>query len=214
MAGLVLAAPTLGQAPTPLDQLRASAAVRHAHIGVLAIDLEDDRVQHEHHADRAFLPASTLKLLTTAVALHSLGPDHRVTTELRRTGELRDGVLHGNLELVGGGEADPADPARQDVGVAPHDFLGALAVALDHGLCLPGPEAEPEQEGVQAVRAELGRERLGQGLRDRGLETLDPGQLARVLADPVQGLGPQGVDDAPGQDLSKPSRKRFSSSFT
>ncbi len=56
-------------------------------------------------ADSRFAPASTLKLLTTAAALHKLGPHHRFETKLY-TSALPDssGILTGNLIIRGGGD--------------------------------------------------------------------------------------------------------------
>ncbi len=56
-------------------------------------------------ADTRFAPASTLKLLTTAAALHALGPHHRFETKLYASA-LPDsnGKLTGNLIIRGGGD--------------------------------------------------------------------------------------------------------------
>ena len=51
-------------------------------------------------------PASTLKLLTSAAALETFGPDHRFETRLYQEGALtEDGTLNGHLYIRGG--ADP-----------------------------------------------------------------------------------------------------------
>jgi D-alanyl-D-alanine carboxypeptidase/D-alanyl-D-alanine-endopeptidase (penicillin-binding protein 4) len=51
--------------------------------------------------------ASNMKLFTTSAALSRLGPQARIATTLRTDGGIdRNGVLHGSLYLVGGG--DPA----------------------------------------------------------------------------------------------------------
>lgn len=49
-------------------------------------------------------PASTIKLLTTFVALDALGPTHVWRTELYALGPIRDGVLEGDLLLKGYGD--------------------------------------------------------------------------------------------------------------
>ncbi len=64
----------------------------------------------EHHADQPLIPASTQKLVTAALALEKLGPDHRLRTELHATGPVRDGVVHGDLIVVGGGDPALGDP--------------------------------------------------------------------------------------------------------
>lgn len=54
--------------------------------------------------DQALVPASTMKLATAAVALEVLGGDHRWGTTVVPGGSLVDGVLAGDLFLVGGGD--------------------------------------------------------------------------------------------------------------
>ena len=61
------------------------------------------RVLFERRADLSLLPASNLKLLTGAAVLSELGADTRLRTSVR--GALGpDGVVHGDLWLVGGGD--------------------------------------------------------------------------------------------------------------
>src|SRR5512138_955371 len=57
------------------------------------------------NARRGMNPASTMKLLTTFAALDLLGPAYTWKTEAYLDGELKDGVLNGNLILKG--YADP-----------------------------------------------------------------------------------------------------------
>jgi len=49
-------------------------------------------------------PASTIKLLTTYMALEDLGPDYRWKTEAYLGGKLNDGLLDGDLYLKGYGD--------------------------------------------------------------------------------------------------------------
>ena len=56
------------------------------------------------NAARALNPASTMKLLTTYAALDLLGPAYTWKTEAYLDGELRNGVLYGNLVLKGYGD--------------------------------------------------------------------------------------------------------------
>jgi D-alanyl-D-alanine carboxypeptidase/D-alanyl-D-alanine-endopeptidase (penicillin-binding protein 4) len=55
------------------------------------------------------LPASNLKLLTSAAALHTLGADYRYTTWLVTEGVLQDTVLIGDLVLYGTGDPGFSD---------------------------------------------------------------------------------------------------------
>lgn len=58
-----------------------------------------------YQAERPMQPASTMKLVTSIVALDRLGPNHRGFTELRSATTLAGGTLQGDLVLQGG--ADP-----------------------------------------------------------------------------------------------------------
>lgn len=50
------------------------------------------------------VPASVAKLVSAAGAIETVGWDYRFETPVRGTGEVRDGVLHGDLLVVGAGD--------------------------------------------------------------------------------------------------------------
>ena len=56
-------------------------------------------------ADLRLKPASNQKLLTGMTAFEVLGPDRRLETRVMTTGLLVNGVLNGDIYLVGGGDA-------------------------------------------------------------------------------------------------------------
>jgi D-alanyl-D-alanine carboxypeptidase/D-alanyl-D-alanine-endopeptidase (penicillin-binding protein 4) len=75
--------------------------------GVLVTDAASGTVLYALHPDSYFAPASDAKLFTTAIALATLGPDFRVRTAIGASGTLgNDGVLNGDLILIGGGDAN------------------------------------------------------------------------------------------------------------
>jgi D-alanyl-D-alanine carboxypeptidase/D-alanyl-D-alanine-endopeptidase (penicillin-binding protein 4) len=105
-AQLQPAPPSSMTTPLPiavLDALRAAAIPEDA---VSALVLRGDKTVLSHLADHPLHPASTMKLVTTLVALEQLGPVFRGRTELRSTGELKGDVLHGDLVLRGGADVD------------------------------------------------------------------------------------------------------------
>lgn len=53
--------------------------------------------QIEYHSQQMALPASTQKVITALAALLQLGPDFRFITTLERRGDIKDGVLDGDL---------------------------------------------------------------------------------------------------------------------
>lgn len=86
--------------------------------GIYAIDLETGRVVYSHNGDKNLIPASNLKLFTTAAALGTLGPDYRYLTRLYFDGATTsDGTLRGDLILRGSG--DPTFGSRNTNGEDP-----------------------------------------------------------------------------------------------
>ncbi len=78
---------------------------RGGHVGVAVFSVDRQRPLYLHDADDALLPASNMKLYTTAAALDRLGSDFQYTTSLYTDGRLRsDGTLAGDLILVGRGD--------------------------------------------------------------------------------------------------------------
>ncbi len=97
--------------------------------GFLVLDSAGNSVA-ESQPDVARAPASTIKVLTAAAALATLGADARFRTEFIADGPIRAGVLDGPLVLVGGG--DPVlRSADLDAGVAALVKLGVRRVRGD-----------------------------------------------------------------------------------
>jgi D-alanyl-D-alanine carboxypeptidase/D-alanyl-D-alanine-endopeptidase (penicillin-binding protein 4) len=110
-----------GRAPLQagLDRQLLQPRFRHAQWGVRVVDLRTGRILCQHGADQLFTPASLTKLFTAALALHQLGPEHRLQTTLYAERAPRpDGVLEGPLILTGQGDpgfrwdADAPEPLR------------------------------------------------------------------------------------------------------
>lgn len=70
------------------------------------ISVQDEAGQSlfSHQEHQALIPASSLKTLTTATALELLGADFRFHTRLLATAQLVEGVIAGDLILLGGGD--------------------------------------------------------------------------------------------------------------
>jgi D-alanyl-D-alanine carboxypeptidase/D-alanyl-D-alanine-endopeptidase (penicillin-binding protein 4) len=89
--------------------------------GIHVVQVETGETLYQHGQDRLFLPASNLKLLTSALALERLGPQFRFTTRILREAS-------GDLVLVGSGDpslSGRAFPYRKDA------RLGAPLQAID-----------------------------------------------------------------------------------
>lgn len=88
--------------------------------GVHIADAQTGRTVYSRNADLTLMPASNQKLLTTAVALLTLGADYRYQTTLHLDGEADGGTLRGDLILEGSGDPtfgsrtlDGPDPLKQ-----------------------------------------------------------------------------------------------------
>lgn len=78
---------------------------RGGEIGVAVYSVERQEPLYLHKADWALVPASNMKLFTTAAALDRLGPDFQYTTSVYADGALlADGTLVGDLVLMGRGD--------------------------------------------------------------------------------------------------------------
>jgi D-alanyl-D-alanine carboxypeptidase/D-alanyl-D-alanine-endopeptidase (penicillin-binding protein 4) len=96
-------APRFPELVSLLSEARANPAFAGAAIGFCLINAKGETVLAED-AQTAFIPASSLKTLTTATALEVLGPDFRFTTTLKSTAPIEGGVIRGDLVIVGGGD--------------------------------------------------------------------------------------------------------------
>lgn len=98
------------QLPAPVSEALGKAGVPQEAVSVYvqSVDKQDGQYIRlvDHRVEQAMNPASTMKLLTTYAGLELLGPAYRWRTELYRDGEVKDGVLQGNLVIKGYG--DPA----------------------------------------------------------------------------------------------------------
>ncbi|MFK7873760.1 MAG: D-alanyl-D-alanine carboxypeptidase/D-alanyl-D-alanine-endopeptidase [Oligoflexales bacterium] len=66
--------------------------------------VSDGHTLYQSKADQLMTPASVTKLMTTAALLELLGPNRKFETEFFYTGQLRAGVVHGDLFIRGGGD--------------------------------------------------------------------------------------------------------------
>ncbi len=88
-----------------IDKLAADPDLKHAGLGICVIDIESGKVIAQFEKDRSLIPASSLKVVTTATALSKLGVDFKFKTELQYDGKLEsDGTLKGNLFIKGYGD--------------------------------------------------------------------------------------------------------------
>ena len=139
----VTPAPTPEPAPAPKPDVRAELRqfidslvevpeFRSAQWGLLVVDPERGDTLYARNADKLFMPASNMKLLTGSTALTQLGPDFRWATTLLARGRVRNGTLNGDLVVSGTGDPTISEHMHPDSALAP---LRALADSLRaHGV--------------------------------------------------------------------------------
>jgi D-alanyl-D-alanine carboxypeptidase/D-alanyl-D-alanine-endopeptidase (penicillin-binding protein 4) len=105
---------------------------------VLAVSLDRGDTLLARNADLPMLPASNLKVLTSAAALHYLGSDFRFVTYVVTEAPVVDGVLQGDLVLYGTGDPGIADRFHR------HRYVPFQELAL-----------QLQQAGIREVRGRV-----------------------------------------------------------
>ncbi len=100
----LLATPAHGELPASVARVASALGVDHGDISLWVQELDRPRPVAAHRPDTPRTPASTMKLVTTFVALQGLTPAFRWRTEVHAMGPVVDGVLEGDLLLRGYGD--------------------------------------------------------------------------------------------------------------
>jgi D-alanyl-D-alanine carboxypeptidase/D-alanyl-D-alanine-endopeptidase (penicillin-binding protein 4) len=157
LAPLACAAGRAAVAPAPypvvavlrsaIDSMVTDRKFRAAEFGILVVDPERGDTLYSHNAGKLFMPASNQKILTSAVALHLLGPDFRYSTTIAASAPARDGVIGGDLIVSGTGDPTISDHMRGDA-MAPlrqiADSLEARGIQRVSGRLRSGLDAFPD----------------------------------------------------------------------
>jgi D-alanyl-D-alanine carboxypeptidase/D-alanyl-D-alanine-endopeptidase (penicillin-binding protein 4) len=119
--------------PLPVTTALQEAVNRHplhgASVGIVARRLSDGQEVFNFHGNELFELASNTKLFTTAAALFKLGPDYEFRTALIANGPVQDGVLQGDLAVVGGGDPSFSSRVYKDPTIVPREFARAIQAA-------------------------------------------------------------------------------------
>jgi serine-type D-Ala-D-Ala carboxypeptidase/endopeptidase (penicillin-binding protein 4) len=95
-----------------IDSLTSQPEFRNAQWGVLIVNPRTGDTLYSKNAGKLFMPASNMKIITSAAALTLLGPDYRYRTTFLTDGEVRDSLLDGNLLVIGRGDPTVSDRMR------------------------------------------------------------------------------------------------------
>ncbi len=89
-----------------IDTLLTARMLQRSQVGLMVYDLTADSLIYAYNERQTMRPASTEKLVTAITAIDRLGGSYQFRTSLYCSGSIGDGVLTGDLFLVGG--MDPA----------------------------------------------------------------------------------------------------------
>lgn len=110
---------SLGKQPVKTVEELIEAANLNGDVAFSVVEIGTGKVLEQHGITTGLPPASVSKAVTALYALDALGPNHRFKTRVVATKPIENGVLRGDLILVGG-----ADPTLST------DHLGELVQTL------------------------------------------------------------------------------------
>ena len=113
-----------------IDSVADSPEFSTGHFGILAVTTRGDTL-YSRNAGKLFMPASNQKLLTSSVALTLLGPEYRYRTAFVAHGPVADGVIEGDLGIVGRGDPSVSDHMRKDAMAPLREIVDSL---VNHGV--------------------------------------------------------------------------------
>ncbi len=124
-----------------IKNLANDPALQYGQLSVCVIDVASGKTIASHEAKRSLIPASSLKVVTTATAIGLLGANFRFKTQLEYDGTITAGELNGNLYLKGFG-----DPS-----LASDHYDGAM----DMKTLLQTITAVVAKKGIQRIRGAI-----------------------------------------------------------
>ena len=110
-----------------LEGILSAGSVAGTTQSVIVVDAENGEVVFEKNADAFLIPASNTKLFTSAAAMEALSADHRFKTRAYSTAEIQNGVLEGDLYVVGNHDFTPSTRFYPNATLPLDRFATALA---------------------------------------------------------------------------------------
>lgn len=99
-----VAASWAGSLPSAVSTALARAGIPESSVGVWVQAVDQPRPSLSVNADMPMNPASVMKLVTAFAALERFGPAQTWDTRIATRGEIRNGVLDGDLQIIGSGD--------------------------------------------------------------------------------------------------------------
>jgi D-alanyl-D-alanine carboxypeptidase/D-alanyl-D-alanine-endopeptidase (penicillin-binding protein 4) len=105
-ASVALNLSPIKQLTAEIETLKNDPDLIHGSWGLCVLDVKKDSIVAEYNSEMGLVPASSLKVVTTAAALSILGENYHYETKFQYDGTFDSikGILHGNLYIKGNGD--------------------------------------------------------------------------------------------------------------
>ncbi|NKB46860.1 MAG: hypothetical protein GKR77_03655, partial [Legionellales bacterium] len=97
---------SLNRLTTEIDEILANPLLQQAQVGVKIVSLKNGKTLYSYNADKLYVPASVMKVITTSTALVKLKPEYRFRTALY-TDAVDQAQPHSRQNLYLKGFGDP-----------------------------------------------------------------------------------------------------------
>lgn len=123
-----------------IQKFSSDKDVAAATIGVCVKDVKTNQIVFDYNGTKNFVPASLQKIPLTAIALQKLGSNYKFKTYLLSSGNITNGVLNGNVYIIGGG--DPTLGSTRFTKTHPDTILKQWHLAL-------------KEKGIESIKGNL-----------------------------------------------------------
>ncbi len=96
--------PEKAQTHPAVERFLSASYMGGASVSIMIRDISNGSVTYSYDAEREVIPASVMKIVTTATVLELLGEKFRYETAIMYDGQITDSVLDGNLYIRGSGD--------------------------------------------------------------------------------------------------------------
>jgi serine-type D-Ala-D-Ala carboxypeptidase/endopeptidase (penicillin-binding protein 4) len=98
-----------------IQRLVADETLRYGQTGICVVDVNSGQILGSHNASMSLIPASNMKIVTTAAGLKMLGSDFTYRTDLQYDGVIKDSILYGNIIIKGYGDPTLGSPEMDSI---------------------------------------------------------------------------------------------------
>lgn len=173
-----------------LDSILNQPDLEPASTGIYIMRLDNDRVIFEANARKLLVPASNMKILTTAAALYYLGSGFHYKTRMAIRGMMRGSKLQGDIILIGGGDPtfnlDNADQFVERIkSLQINEVTGNIIVVDDYFTRERLPVGWAWHYLDAQYAPEISALSFNGNVVNVKMEATNPGELVKVTLDPA-----------------------------